>query len=107
MEILIEKNVKLVSDKDGWKLLVYRPLTKGPRAGQPDWAEDGHFDTLQWALVGAWKTLLAAGRGKADLAALARRVEAVEKRLLELGKSAMDLALGDAGGGPHDPWQPA
>lgn len=92
MEIVIAKDIKLVSDQNGrWTLRTFRPLTKGPRAGQKAWAEDGTYDTLQWALRGAAKRLLTKGQGTATLEQLASKLEKIEFKLTMLGKQALDF----------------
>lgn len=108
VEILIESNLKLVSDANGWSLRSYRPLIKGPRVGTLDWAEDGHYDTLQWALIGAHKRLLSMGKGVADLGQLARRIEETDRKLLSLASQAMEVQLGGPlpGYAEENPWQP-
>lgn len=87
MKIVLDSSWRLSAERDGsWMLEHYRPLIKGPRRGELDWAQEGSYDTLGWALHAAWRKMVHDGRAdaQASLAQLARRVMEVEKRLLEV-----------------------
>lgn len=85
MQIQVDHKFRLSTTKSGWSVQQLRPLVKGPRTGQVEWADEGHYDTLQWALVGLWRLMLHEGHGQATLPQLAARVDEVERRVMELG----------------------
>lgn len=102
MKITLDKNWRLSATKEGgWDLEHFRALTKGPNKGNVTWAQEGHYDTLGWALHGAWRHMVHNGRSEAtaSLKQLIERVHQVEARLLEIAAQVPQL--------PPEPEAPA
>lgn len=83
MIVKVDHKFRLRTDRSGWTIQQKRPLLKGPRAGEVEWADEGHFDTLQWACVGLYRLMLHEGAGEVQLAQVAKRVDEVERRIMD------------------------
>ena len=92
LTIQLDDRFKLKATRTGWEVFQHRAAVKGPKKGKLGWYSEGHFDTLPWALRGAYRLMLHEGRGQATLEQLARRIEQAEQTIVK----SLEDSLGKA-----------
>lgn len=87
--IHIDSHFRVRSQGSRWEVLQYRPAKKGPKQGKMGWYVEDTYDTLPWALRGAHRLMISAGRGDASLAQLAARIEQAEESVMNAARAAL------------------